>query len=185
MRLSALLCSAASTLEIQQNNGSYYLSSGTAPVPCRPDVSPWPSSRGLLIIYMASSAGIVVIILPNELNSQGPAHSPELSAAGSRLERIVFGTQGSSGSCVLLLGAGNAVRPEQARALGPWAVPVLPQQQPQGDRLQHGASRLQACKIVTVICNYNQRITFQPARRRWEPAARCRLITADTQGWAH
>lgn len=134
---------------------------------------------------MASSAVIVVIILPNELNSQGSAHSPKLSETGSRLEHIVFGTQVSSGRRVLLLGAGSAVCPEQTRALGPWAVRVLPQQQPQGDGLQHGASLLQACKIVTVICNYNQRITFQPARRRWEPAARRRLITADTRGWAH
>lgn len=28
----------------------------------------------------------------------------------------------------------------------------------------------QACKILTIICNYNQRIKFQPVKRRWEPA---------------
>lgn len=43
----------------------------------------------------------------------------------------------------------------------------------------------QAFKILTLVFSYNQRIKFQPARRRWESAGQCTLITADIQGPAH
>lgn len=43
----------------------------------------------------------------------------------------------------------------------------------------------QAFKNLTMICNYNQGIKFQPVKRGWEPAGRCTLITADIQGQAH
>lgn len=152
MRLSALLCFAAST-DSRITAKQWFLlpeCSCTTPVPFRRDVSLWPSSWGLLIIYMASGNVIAVIILPNELNSRARPILP------SCLQQEA----GWNTSCLV---------PRSAVAAGfSWAlamlcassrhclwVPGLPQQQLQGNGLQQGVSRLQSCKSVTIICNCN------------------------------